>query len=557
MFLPVPFQSYFSNILSKADDESLSEDFDAFHEHILAKIRQEPDVSSTQDETEVSSLIWEDESRKQTSLTVEEAEKYTNYLDSESLVEPIRLLPFVSIDLHDVRDRHSSIAGTTQTLDDDEEFDASRRENYEIWWGVEGTADALVDRPGSPTVESLLGIDSSSEENISSNWNTEGSSVDDKSLDYSAESGRHRAIGIPRTIEFYSDQDTTAISRDNWLFDPVETLVLEKIPLTDENDVYWVASSRLQELLIRHVELHQSETTNQNDTENLASNICAILDEHPQIAQVRYNIALICQEDCEDHYFINLKGKTSCSSLYYPIFIFCATGHLQGVRSSYEAFPEAIGHVDKRLGTPLHYACYNGESVSVVEFLLDRYPEAARVTNRHHQSPLHMACAVHSFDDGVVNAQLRIVELLLECFPTAARLADENGYTPLHMACKVGASVDVLAALAQSSTGVLQLSTRTLEKPLHVAASQSKCSDTVRFLLSKDPSQAAAMDASMQTPLHKACMTKVISTEIVCLLVNVYPNALTMRDDNIETPWDIAIRLGNSSADVLRILGPQ
>lgn len=557
MFLPVPFHSYFLKKFSNADGEYLLfEDFDASFN--LAKHEYEADASSTHDETELSSLIWDDinESRKQPSLTLEEAEMYTNYLDSESIAEPIRLLPFHSIHLHEQTDYHSSIASTTHTVEDthEERCLAPNVNNYEIWWGVEGETNVFYNQTGAPTVEFSSATDLSSED--SSTTRMENSSQDDKSTEYSEEFGAYRIPEIPRTIEFNPDQQNAAINRDSWLFDPVETLVLGKPPLTGKDDAHWMACSRLQELLASHVKVRQSGTINRDDTDNIA-NICAILDQCPQIAQVRYRVALIRQEESRDH-CKGSKSDTFLSLPCFPLSIFCATGHLQGVRSCYEAYPDAIGYVDKWLGTALHYACSNCASVSVVQFLLDRFPEAARITNRQYQSSLHLACSVRSSPlDRMGYPQLRIVKFLLECFPTAARLADENGCTPMHVACKVGAPVEVLAALTQSSTGVLQMSTRTLEKALHITAFRSKCSETVRFLLSKDPSQAAAIDDKMQTPLHKACMAKVLSTEIVYLLVNAYPNALTMRDDNIETPCDIAIRLGNASTEILRILDPQ
>ena len=385
---------------------------------------------------------------------------------------------------------------------------------------------------------------------------TENSSQDDNATEEVEECDMCRTPAIPKTIEYNVDQQTAAINRDTWLFDPVETIVLGKSPLLDEEDVHWMACCRLQDLLASHVALRRSGNITRDDADTIA-NICAMIERFPQIAQVRYRVPLVCQERRKEPYSSS-KGETLLSSPCYPLSIFCATGDIQGVRSCYESFPEAIGYVDKWLGTALHYACSNGESVPIVQFLLDRFPDAARITNRNYQSPLHVACSARSSARTRKScSHLQIVEILLECFPTAARLVDENGYTPVHATCRVGAPVEILAALMQSNAGVLQMSSRNLEKALHIAAFCSESSDTVRFLLSKDPSQAAAMDAKMQTPIHKACMATSVSTEIVYLLVNAYPNALTMRDDNIETPWDIVTRLGNASTELRRLLDPQ
>lgn len=578
MFLPIPFHSYFLKEFTKCDDDddddrsSVLQELDTWSDfnHYSKRPYDEADVSSTHDETEASSLLCDDpdESTQQSSSNVKEAERYTNYLDSESLAEPIRLLPFLSIRLQEQRDHSSSSNASTITVDDKDEkytLNVNSNSNFEIWWGAEGKTSTLHDPPVSSMVEIVSATDfsSSEDDHWSSHQNTEHSSQDDdKATEHtneeSSSSGLYRTPAIPRMIEFSYDLDqkTGAIHGDSWLFDPVETLVLEKCPLSDQEDVHWIACSRLQDFITSHVMMRRPGTITRDEVDTVAK-ICATVEQYPQIAQVRYRVPLIRQEERIGHPNA-LKGEAFVSLPCYPLSIFCTTGHLQGVRVCYEAFPEAIGYADKLLGTALHYACYNGESVSVVQFLLDRFPEAARMTNRNYQSPLHVACSVRSSSlDSIRYSQLRIVELLLECYPTAARLVDENGYTPLHIACRAGAPVEVLAALLQSHAGVLQMSSRNLEKALHLAAIRSECSDTVRFLLRKDPSQAAAMDDKMQTPLHKACMAECVSTEIIYLLVHAYPHALTMRDDNIETPWEIATRLGNASTEILRLLNPQ
>ena len=121
MFLPIPFHSYFLKKFSRSDDESFVEDFDALDEFDYTKNLYEVDLSSTHDETDVSSLIWRDSDENRKKLTLEEAELYTNFLDSESMAEPIRLLPFLSIHLHERRDQFSSTASTTYTADDKDE----------------------------------------------------------------------------------------------------------------------------------------------------------------------------------------------------------------------------------------------------------------------------------------------------------------------------------------------------------------------------------------------------------------------------------------------------
>jgi ankyrin repeat protein len=548
MFIPIPFHSYFLKKFS--EDESLGGDLDVFNDFYSAKRQLEADLSSTHDETEVSSLVWEEESRREPS-SQQEAEVYTNYLDSESLADPIPLLPFLSIRLRDC-DQYSS-AATTKTIDEEDEkhCSVSTINGYEIWWGVEEATSPFCNPPRAPTID-ILSMTGFSSDN-SSTEKGENITQGEKSTLQSEESSVHQPPAIPKFIEYMPDQPSAAVHRDSWLFDPVETLVFGKPPLAcNDDDSQRLACFKLQEFFASHVNFRRSEAT--------CASICETLHQYPQIAQVRYHVSLVDQQEDGENSQSYSKGKKDFNVPCYPLSIFSATGHLQGVKSFYEAYPEAIGFIDKGLGTALHYACYCSGSVSVVQFLLDRFPDAARITNRQYQSPLHMACSASSsssVQNRIGSSQLQIVELLLECFPAAVRLLDENGCTPFHMACQAGAPVEVLAALVRSSAEVIQMATRTLEKPLHVAAACNKCITTIQYLLNLDPSQAAAIDDKMQTPLHKACTAQPISPKIVRTLVNAYPNALTMRDDNIETPYDIALRLGHASPDLLRVLSTE
>jgi len=210
-----------------------------------------------------------------------------------------------------------------------------------------------------------------------------------------------------------------------------------------------------------------------------------------------------------------------------------------------------VGHVDNWLGLPLHYACYNGQHESIVYFLLEKYPEAARVTNDYYQSPLHLACCSGNHRNSL---SLRVIRLLLKYYPTAAQLADEEGFTPLHLACQSGASVGILEALTQGSSAVASAATRSMEKPLHLAARNCTSTDAVRFLLRLDPSQASAVDKNHQTPLHKACMAPTVSLQLVELLLEAYPDAIHVHDIREERPYDVAQRNGSASPIVLQLL---
>ena len=122
----------------------------------------------------------------------------------------------------------------------------------------------------------------------------------------------------------------------------------------------------------------------------------------------------------------------------YPLFFFCATGWLQGVKACYQCTPELIGN-ENAFGYPLHYAVHHKAPLSVIEFLVQKFPCAARQTNASYQTPLHLACydvasAASSAEDDSsrdVHLNKEVIRLLLSCYPTAVELADGRGCTPI------------------------------------------------------------------------------------------------------------------------------
>ena len=376
---------------------------------------------------------------------------------------------------------------------------------------------------------------------------------------------------LPTEVSF-AITTTPCSEQDTWIFDPVEALVQGRLPL-EKDDSLQHAANELEVHLRTHLSMEGSSSYNNDGVTESVRRACHILQQHPEAAQVRYH-PLLPQESASSRGCSNASGSSDSKSdmdgshLYssmpssccrrlagstsYPLTFFAATGSLPGVQAAYHAYPEAVAHADSWLGTPLHYACYHGAPAAVVRFLLERYPDAARVTNEQYQTPLHLACAGNLM---VETPDLAVIQALLQHYSAAAQLADADGFTPLHLACQNAASsVPILQALTTASAGVVYASTRTLEKPLHVAARHRASPAVVQFLLSKDPAQAAATDDEFQTPLHKAAMAPTVSLDLVRALIRAYPRATAARDFHDERPHDLAVRLGGASPAVLAAL---
>ena len=72
---------------------------------------------------------------------------------------------------------------------------------------------------------------------------------------------------------------------------------------------------------------------------------------------------------------------------------------------------------------PLHYSCYYGASVEVIERLIESYPEAIRCTDSKTNSlPLHLACKTE--------ASPEVIKRLIQEYPEALIVRDATGKTP-------------------------------------------------------------------------------------------------------------------------------
>ncbi len=93
--------------------------------------------------------------------------------------------------------------------------------------------------------------------------------------------------------------------------------------------------------------------------------------------------------------------------------------------------------------TPLHFAAWKNkyqESFAIVEFLLDYYPQSAKVLNKHGNLPLHHATNYKAHPD--------IVQLLYRSYPKAVHIRNDKGLTPLDLAIhRLGEKHQVVAML--------------------------------------------------------------------------------------------------------------
>ena len=330
---------------------------------------------------------------------------------------------------------------------------------------------------------------------------------------------------VPSVVHIYEDDSsdcssTTTKKSSNVIviMDATEPLVYKQLDDKLHDSKLIKAANRLHELLQQHVDAPE-------DTK-LINRIFKRIIKYPEACQIRYPDIFRDEE-----------------AVCFPLTYFCITGCMALVKAAYRAFPEAIACVISTTGTPLHYACQHGASLQVVDFLLNKFGEAARGTNKMGQTPLHLACRA-------TKAQAELIAKLLQHQPNAAQLTDKSGDTPLHTACRRPTqAATIVPLLLKASPSAISAVTADTQKPLHVAVAHGCPKSVIELLLKHDGKQARCLDDAFQTPLHKAvehyCHSAVKQYAtlgaVIQLLVAAYPDALKLTDELNDTPADIAL----------------
>lgn len=399
--------------------------------------------------------------------------------------ESMNLVPFVSLDLN-LEGRNNE--ETLSTLEGDpSEWHCSTTtavEQQYIWWGMDSDVTTMLQQQHA----SFLGLLSPPEDVLSLSFEEDDEHEESNPPEQEQEESSQSPLTFSRKVnrcpvplqielDVNTEGDPSFSEKDDddtlLLFDTVEPLIQGRLPLADD-DTLQLAANELEGCLHQMVLLQDNEDVD----EELVERACQILQQYPVVAQVRYSpsssaraassisakatssttenviatpprITSAARRRQRLHEWsksITRQHRPSSASTCYPLNFFCIAGSLKGLKASYQAFPEAIGRADGVMGTPLHYACSSSRvSGAVVQFLLEKFPEAARVTNHRYQTPLHLICAGTTTRDTA-----RVVQLLLDQYPTAVQLADADGVTPRY----AGPDETVQRLLASASPGV-------------------------------------------------------------------------------------------------------
>jgi len=237
-----------------------------------------------------------------------------------------------------------------------------------------------------------------------------------------------------------------------------------------------------------------------------------------------------------------------------------------------DAFPRSVQVRDNFGWLPLHWACYRGAPLDVLNLLVEKYPESLHIkVSDKKPSQFLRQCVNHDdADDNMSFAtkgkqymfllhraaagrySVHLVKLLLEAFPNSCMIQDSNGMVPLHHACvnALPESMDVVmvllhAANNNNSDTILTWKDnqgRTPSQLLQSIASQrdkngklilhhqaSKGFFTAKSLIllfRAHPASIVSPDNLDMLPFHHACLNTTSSLELLMLFLKLNPETI-------------------------------
>ena len=213
-----------------------------------------------------------------------------------------------------------------------------------------------------------------------------------------------------------------------------------------------------------------------------------------------------------------------------------------------EIYPKSAEARDGAGQLPLHLLCWHGAPLILMDTVLHAHPQATTMRSSvDERLPLHMACAR--------NARHEVILSLIKQDPQAIGEQDSLGFTPLHLICAPAGQADVLDTLLSCPQGHQALQKRTLQAgflPLHLACRKGASHFLVERLVQAWPQAVKILDEDQKwLPLHYACAR--LDRTVAENLVKVYPESVLVRDPCGRLPFQIAYDR-NASISFLQLL---
>ncbi|KAL5546448.1 hypothetical protein UlMin_006135 [Ulmus minor] len=233
---------------------------------------------------------------------------------------------------------------------------------------------------------------------------------------------------------------------------------------------------------------------------------------------------------------INMKGDT-------PLHIAARLGHLEVAKllitcaktQEVESGTHPLRVVNWKKFTVLHEAVRNGH-LKVVDFLIEKDPDLACITDDGVESPLFMAV-----ERGFYEMAVHILETVPNC-----SLSGREGMTIMHAAA-ISLPNFVNKALRKTGPGILEEKNAFGWTPLHYAAYIGD-EKLVKLFLKENSSIAYSQNNKGKSALHISAQRGHVG--VIRTLIQKCQDVCELLDDNYQTALHVAV--GNNREDVVK-----
>jgi len=133
-------------------------------------------------------------------------------------------------------------------------------------------------------------------------------------------------------------------------------------------------------------------------------------------------------------------------------------------------------------------------------------------------------------------------------------LQDNLGWTALHHLCALSADCDELVLhLLEVKPNVAKIKTKKGDTALHVAADSNPSALVAQKLVELYPDAITARNDYGYTPLHIACRALASSVSFICILLEADSDVMTMRTNSEELPIHLICQKSQVSPEVLGV----
>jgi ankyrin repeat protein len=263
---------------------------------------------------------------------------------------------------------------------------------------------------------------------------------------------------------------------------------------------------------------------------------------------------------------VEVKDEEGCLPLHHACFH--EASHNM-IKLLLEMYPNGIRVKNDNNELPLHKACHNNllkdDTPERLHLIISAYPEALDEKSKNIGFPSdYLTDGLREFTIGcddrnhlglhkTITNKLspHLLKLLVNSFPQLCLKQDDHGMTPLHYACSsdspnffcyvmifLEANEDWFQVKIQDEMGRTPMNLLSLKAscedenkmlPLHhlMASSVSVSEKGLQLLICAYPESIYKTDKYGMVPFHYACQNQAVSLEVLMLLIQLFPEALT------------------------------